>query len=171
MTPLASSPDQNESFGDLSPDGKWLVYLSTSANRDFEVFVGRYPKMNEIHHISRSGALDPIWSRSDDNTVFFWQGNGPFGRVMAAKIAFDPFRVISIEPAINATSLGISGFAYDYDPKNDRFLLVRPSGEITPRTEFRLLQNSLGSSPTRREDRTVRDQIQRRRLRAADFRR
>ena len=93
-----------------------------------------------------------MWSRSDDDTVFSWQRNDPFGRVMAAKIAFDPFRVISIEPAINATSLDILGFAYDYDPKNDRFLLVRPSGEITPRTEFRLLQNSLDSSHTRRQD-------------------
>ena len=143
VTPLVDTPEENVAFGDLSLNDQWLVYLTTAANHDYEVFIRRYPEMDQSHRVSRFGGLDPMWSRANKNTIFFWNGGIPYGKVMAATISFDPFEVLGVEPAVDETSLDLLGYAFDYDAKNDRFLLVRPAGEFQPPTEIRWLRNVL----------------------------
>ncbi len=155
-TPLLSSPDKNEAFGHLSHDDQWLVFLSSKSNRNYEVFVARYPELKKTHWVSGVGLsnrqhlrLDPMWSPNTNDTIFFWDGGIPYGRVMEAKIELDPFKVVSILPAVPATSIDLPGYAYDYDAKTDRFLLVRPAEKVEPATKIRWLRGSLGKQRNR----------------------
>jgi serine/threonine-protein kinase len=53
----------------LSPDGKWLAYVSEESGRP-EVYVQPYPALNASRPVSTGGGREPIWSR-DGRTLFF----------------------------------------------------------------------------------------------------
>ncbi|MEZ5313952.1 MAG: hypothetical protein R2862_10035 [Thermoanaerobaculia bacterium] len=64
---LATSKD--ESFGQLSSDGRWLLWISDES-RSYEVYVARYPEIGGKVQISRAGGVQPRWS-SNDAEIYF----------------------------------------------------------------------------------------------------
>ena len=53
----------NESDGKVSPNGKWLAYMSDETGR-FEVYVRLFPDGHRKIQISNAGGKAPVWARS-----------------------------------------------------------------------------------------------------------
>ena len=60
-------------MGVLSPDGRWLAYLSEETGR-FEVYVQSFPELGHKLEVSTEGASAPRWSR-DGRALLFLDAN------------------------------------------------------------------------------------------------
>ena len=67
-TPIVQTP-ANDSEARLSPDGKWLAYVSDLSGRN-EVYVQAFPIAGERSQISNSGGRVPRWS-ADGRELFY----------------------------------------------------------------------------------------------------
>jgi serine/threonine-protein kinase len=116
----------------VSPDGRWLAYLSNETGRN-EVYVRPFPNTEEgKKQVSDGGAYAPIWSH--DGTELFYVNAD---REMVAldvdpgpDFAVDGQRVLFTVPSGCEVSM-MSG-EYDISPDDQRFLMrraVQPSEE------------------------------------------
>jgi Tol biopolymer transport system component len=72
-----------EMSGTMSPDSRWIAYMSNASGRD-EVYVQRFPATEPAIRVSRAGGMHPDWRR-DGRELFFLAADGS---MMAA--GFDP---------------------------------------------------------------------------------
>jgi hypothetical protein len=72
--PLIATPF-SESSARVSPDGKWLAYLSDESGRG-EIYVQPFPSLGHKTVISVDGGSQPIWS--DDGRTIFFRGEKTF---------------------------------------------------------------------------------------------
>jgi serine/threonine-protein kinase len=101
VNPVVSSPgDDSEAM--LSPDGKWLAYVSTISG-SHEVYVRPYPQQGAGVQVSVRGGTEPMWSR-DGRELFYRSGS----RIMSVV-----HRPVSGSNAFDAPKLLFSG-AYDF---------------------------------------------------------
>src|SRR5262249_37348163 len=63
----------NELLGAISPNGKWIAYMSDESGR-FEIYVQAFPQTGAKQRISQSGGMHPIW-RSDGKELFYRRGD------------------------------------------------------------------------------------------------
>ena len=59
----------NEAQARISPDGRWIAYVSDSTGTQ-EVYVRRYPDLDAPRHVSAGGGAQPQW-RGDQRELFF----------------------------------------------------------------------------------------------------
>jgi len=91
--PIAQTPF-NESDAHLSPDGRWIAYVSDESGRD-EVFARSFPSSDSKWMISANGGTRPRW-RADGRELFFVS---PGGMMMVVSIEGRPqFQVASPRP-------------------------------------------------------------------------
>jgi len=110
--PLVATPF-TENAPALSPDGKWLAYVSNESHQA-EVFVRPFPNINDGRwQVSINGGREPVWAHSgrelfyktgDDQVAVATLGTGPGFEVKARKSLF-------------------SAADYDNDPEHARFNL------------------------------------------------
>jgi len=70
--PLVQGP-ANETHPALSPNGQWLAYASDQSGQ-YEVYLRRYPELDELRQVSHSGGMAPLW-RSDSRELYFYTGS------------------------------------------------------------------------------------------------
>ena len=91
IAPLMTGPD-DELAPDVSPDGKWMAYVSEMSGRD-EVYVTSFPRTGARVQISGEGGTSPVWS-ADGDEIFYQDGN----TMVAAQLdTSDGVRVVSRE--------------------------------------------------------------------------
>jgi eukaryotic-like serine/threonine-protein kinase len=73
----------NERWARLSPDGRWLAYVSDETRRD-EIYVQSFPMPGGKWQVSNNGGTLPIWSR-DGKALFFIGGDR---KMMQADIGY-----------------------------------------------------------------------------------
>jgi eukaryotic-like serine/threonine-protein kinase len=66
--PLLRTPF-NESQGHISPDGRWLAYVSDESGA-LEVYVQRFPSLGGKRIVSIGGGVEPMW-RKDGKELFY----------------------------------------------------------------------------------------------------
>jgi Tol biopolymer transport system component/predicted Ser/Thr protein kinase len=71
----------NEAAGELSPDGRWIAYVSDESGRN-DVYVRTFPEAAGKQRISSNGGTAPRW-RGDGGELFYVDGAGT---LMAAKL-------------------------------------------------------------------------------------
>ena len=59
----------SETFGAISPDGRWMAYISAETGRG-EVFVQTFPTPGRKHRVSSTGA-SAVWWRQDGKQLMF----------------------------------------------------------------------------------------------------
>ncbi len=136
---VSARPDIDEREPALSPDGRWVAYLSNETGQD-EVWVRPFPDVSRgSRQVSMDGGQEPVWS-GDSRTLFFRNGS----RMVAAEVgADDDFSTVRLRPlfADSAFWAFTAHQAYDVDPTTGRFLMLRQVSEELPRAELVLFQN------------------------------
>ena len=128
LTKFLQTP-ASEQAARLSPNGKWLAYISDESGR-FEIYVAAFPGPGGKWAISNSG-LDPLsqiaWSA--DGKELYYQSSG---KRMAVPITNTESFQFSTPQPLPMSIADISGFAPG--PSTGRFLVLRRAGqaEATP---------------------------------------
>jgi Tol biopolymer transport system component len=121
----------NESQGRLSPDGRWIAYVSDESGRD-EVYVRPFPMADSRWQISTAGGQRPRWRR-DGRELFFLS---PEGHLQVVDVQADaPFR--SGRPR----ALFPMRHAEDYDVSADGRFLTRTRIEDRDRGGLQIVLN------------------------------
>jgi Tol biopolymer transport system component len=127
----------------LSPDGRWLAYVSNETGRR-EVFVRPFPDVESGKwQVSTVGGVSPVWAHSG-RELFFVSGAGEL--VSQAVIGGAAFRRGEQRALFNVQAYsGLEGAAdnyrgFDVSPDDQRFLMVRrSSGDVTTTTTTAIL--------------------------------
>jgi serine/threonine-protein kinase len=127
--PLLASPDIAEYTPMLSPDGRWLAYVSNEDGR-YEVRVTSFPDVRERWRISTAGGSEPAWSH-DGRELFYIADDG---HLMSATVAPGAEFAVSSQQRLFATDsyarYGFFNRNYDVAP-NGTFLMLRNAGTST----------------------------------------
>ena len=131
----------SEFNGRISPDGRWVAYVSNESNRS-EVFVQSFPVLGNKKRISTSGGLAPMW-RKDGRELYFVTADHTLMAVSVisggSSLEFlSPTRLFQT-PDLN---FGTVGSRPNYAPSADgkRFLVLVPVEDDRPRG-IQLIQN------------------------------
>jgi serine/threonine protein kinase/Tol biopolymer transport system component len=107
----------NETYAQLSPNGRWVAYLSNETGAD-ELYVARFDNPSERRRISTSGAAQPRWRR-DGKELFYLSGDKSLMAVAVKEgEAFESSEAIAL--------FKLDSIVYDsYDVSHDgkRFLI------------------------------------------------
>jgi Tol biopolymer transport system component len=133
VVPVVSDRSRSHSPA-VSPDGRWLAYVSNRTGRD-EVYVRPWNSEGDEVRVSRQGASEPLWG-PDGKELFYRGTNGVYPVLVAADvdatsgITFGPRRSLFPIGDIAASSFQAN---YDISPDGRTFVMVRlaPSGTIT----------------------------------------
>ncbi len=148
VRPLLDSPFL-ERMADLSPDGRWLAYVSNETGQN-EMYVQAFPGLGSKRRISTEGGIEPAWSRNGRKLVFLSPhvsaaGQG-FRLVETAVTLGDRF---SASPPVPLFDLppwfqpGLGARTYDLTADASRFVFVRetyPPAVSAPH-EIHIVQN------------------------------
>ena len=115
----------NEHTGMLSPDDRWLAYVSDDSGRE-EVYVTPFPGPGGRQPISTDGGSEPVWSR-DGRELYYRNGEA----LMAVTITTEP-QLIAGKPTLlfadpyrsGVDGGGNPGSNYDVTP-DGRFVMIR----------------------------------------------
>jgi eukaryotic-like serine/threonine-protein kinase len=128
----------NEFASSVSPNGQWLAYQSDAGGRP-EVHVLDLTRTGARWQVTTEGGQEPRWS-GDGRQLFYRSSN----RLMAVPLeGGTTFRYGKPRPLFDGIyNSGIeSGRSYDVDPKDGRFLLVRPADDGPPPRSVRMVLN------------------------------
>ncbi len=134
---LLDSPALEEE-GRVSPDGRWLAYISTESGR-FEVYVRSFRGQSGKWQISTDGGLEPLWSPTGKE-LFFRTGS----KLLTVAVKSDPTfvpgtpQVLFEKPFLAANfPLGTSGIS----PDGQKFLLLQLIGQSQSITQVNAVLN------------------------------
>jgi Tol biopolymer transport system component/tRNA A-37 threonylcarbamoyl transferase component Bud32 len=112
----------------LSPDGRWVAYVSNEAGRD-EVYVSPFPEATQKLRVSASGGALPRW-RHDGKELFFVSGTNATGGTLVRSALYSAavtLRGSSLEfgtpVALFDVVPGGVRYFYDVSPDGQRFLV------------------------------------------------
>jgi serine/threonine-protein kinase len=124
-----------ESTPEISPDGRWLAYVSDESGRS-EIYLRSFRNPGGQIAISKDGAVDPRWSR-DGRELFFRSGD----KMMAVSITPGaspapgaPRVLFEGHYQVGDTSTG----SYDVAP-DGRFLMIQPTVPEQNATTFNVV--------------------------------
>jgi Tol biopolymer transport system component len=134
--PFLQTPSR-EFFGQFSPDGRWVVYVSTESQGN-EIYVAPFPGAAGKRQISTAGGLFARW-RQDGKEIFYI---GLDRRLMAAEVTVlaGTFEVGQVRPLFGAVNMTQGVSVYDVSADGQRFLL-RTFPEQKPGEPLTLVQN------------------------------
>ena len=122
----------------ISPDGRWVAYLSSETGRD-EIYVRPFPDADGGRwQVSTAGGSEPLWSR--DGRELYYR-NGDNDMVAVEVLEGETFRTGRQEVLFNADDFWSNRFQRVYDVTADgRFVLLRRSG-ATVEEEVIIVEN------------------------------
>jgi Tol biopolymer transport system component len=109
----------SEFFGQVSPDGRWLLFTSDQSGRD-EIYVSSYPTPGVIHKVSNGGGHKAAWNGSSEIVY----------KVGAEMYAVD----VTLTPAFGASRPkllfagafpNVPGFDFALAPGGQEFLMLQ----------------------------------------------
>ena len=126
--PLAVTEFQELSIS-LSPNDRWLAYVSNNTGRD-EVYVRPFPPDagSGLVQVSTAGGLDPVFAHNG-RELFYWNGAN---ELVAVQFTEDPTFVAGQQEVLFPMDgyLIASGHAmYDVSPDDRRFVMLRMGDE------------------------------------------
>jgi len=122
---VAASPQFAENAPAISPDGRWIAYVSDETGEP-QVYVRPFPDVDTGRwQVSNGPGVSPLWSHSG-RELFFATLDG----LVAAQVETSPsFRVVGQQNLFRfppGVQSGIARGFYDISPDDQRFLMARP---------------------------------------------
>ena len=111
---------ERESEPTLSPDGRWLVYVSSETSRA-EVYVRRFLELDDRRQVSVRSGYDPTWPADGGELVYVRATLGPPEAVMRVTIDIDEGDLVQVKPA---------SVEWDADTRLLRFVIMEGDVEI-----------------------------------------
>ncbi|MEZ5320401.1 MAG: protein kinase [Vicinamibacterales bacterium] len=129
--PFVRLPGQDE-FGALSPDGRWMAYISQVAGRP-EAFVQAFPGPGEAHRVTRDGAQDSeMWWRDDGRQLMVI---GADLQVLLIDLTFTPdISVSAPRPVGRLRFAPVNTRSVDATPDLQRMLAIVPEAGNSARS-------------------------------------
>jgi dipeptidyl aminopeptidase/acylaminoacyl peptidase len=118
--PFLDSP-AFEGDGAISPDGRWVAYVSDESGRQ-EVYVRAFPGKGGRLQVSVAGGEWPLWSR-DGKRLYFSQGR----RLMAVAFGGDGPEATVDRPQAVLDGFDLGRGTVDVMPDDSGFVLVQPT--------------------------------------------
>jgi serine/threonine-protein kinase len=137
----------NEFHPALSPDGRWLAYVSDEGGQD-EVWVRAYPGPGPVRQVSSGGGWEPVWAPDGRQIFYTW----PAGPAVRTRMMAATFRSGS-PPEIGEPRVLFEGDYYheapfgrhyDISPDGQRFLMITSQAFMPAPTEIGVVMNWLG---------------------------
>ena len=130
VVPFVTTANAEETEPSFSPDGRWIVYQSTSQGKS-EVYVRRFPTGDQEHKITGSGGAHPRWRARDE--VFFLSSDA---EMMAVRVRADNALPSGQPERLFATGMRVypNTRAYDALPDGKLFIMALPLGARYPIT-------------------------------------
>jgi eukaryotic-like serine/threonine-protein kinase len=132
-------PAFSEGAAQLSPDGRWVAYVSNEFGR-YDIYVRSFSNPQMKWPISDGGGVEPVWARNGQE-LFYRSGD----RMLAVDITTHPTflpgkpRELFIgQFSRGSTAVGAAG--YDVSLDGRRFLMVKPVGQAEA-TQINVVQN------------------------------
>ena len=140
VRPLLSS-EYNEHSPAISPDGKFLAYVSDEMGRD-DVFVKTYPDLKGKRQLSTEteGGREPIWA-PDSTAIYYRDGTSVVEVPVTREGGFTLGRAKELFEDKYVAGGQYRYRNYDIDPSGKRFLMIKESEDNVPMTEFVIVQN------------------------------
>ncbi len=110
----------NETDGRVSPDGRWLAYVSDESGKS-EVYVQRFFSPGGKWRISSMGGSEPQWSRNGQEIFYMATDQKPMAVSMRAGFSLDPGTPKALFQVRTATDF--VGPEYDVSADGQRFLV------------------------------------------------
>ncbi len=111
-----------EDWGEVSPDGRWIVYDSDESGQ-FEAYVQSFPEAGAKYQVTTRGGVNFAWSR-DGRRLFFGETNVPYTGFVADVLPGPQFR---LGPARLFGRVPDTILYAERARSEDRFLLLIPS--------------------------------------------
>ncbi len=137
VTPFLESR-ANEVQTDLSPDGRWLAYVSDESGV-YQVYVRPFPGPGGKWQVSSEGGDQPLWARSGKQLFYRW-GDQVWVVDVRLDAGFAPSkpRLLFEKPYLHAGPVR----GWDISADGQRFLMVKYEEiKLPPVTEMILVQN------------------------------
>jgi len=139
VKPFLNSPFE-ETYPDLSPDGRWLAYSSNESKQN-QVYVRPFPSSNLKYQISNGGGTHPLWAKDGKRLFYRWHD-----QVWAVDVNTTDRGLATSKPRLLFEKPGYRGSSpvrgWDMSPDGKRFLMVKSEeNKITFVTELTLIQN------------------------------
>ena len=127
----------NETQPRISPNGRWLAYVSDESGRE-EVYVVPFPGSGGRWPISTDGGSRPLWARNG-RELFYRNGD----RTMAVTVTSDAtFSATKPRFLFEAKAVSYLWLNWDVTPDGD-FLMIEPGESDTPPTQINVVLNWL----------------------------
>ena len=126
-TPLLQSPEYVEVQPKLSPDGRWMAYISDESGKR-EVYVRPFPEVNKGRwQVSIKGGVSPLWSPDSRELFYFSEDDGSVTSVAVETApVFKPGTPKKLFPRAAYLGGGTTpGTPWDIHPDGKRFLMIR----------------------------------------------
>ena len=130
----------NETHPILSPDGKWIAYVSNESGLD-EVFVSSFPGLDMTAQISTEGGVEPVWA-PDGKGIYFrdYTGNKLF------RVSFTKGPEIDVgDPTLlfqgSYKSSSPWGRNYDLSPDGKKFLMIKEESIESLASQINIILN------------------------------
>jgi len=139
-TRITSATSVSEWQPAISPDGRWLAYVSDESG-SAEVCIRPFPGVGQKQQISLNGGWSPFWDRKG-HALYYWEG----GTLMEAPVQAGPALTLGTTRTLfSAADVGLDlGDVYSRPAldiaADGRFLIVRRSSE-DPRRGLLLVEN------------------------------
>jgi serine/threonine-protein kinase len=134
--PLLSSV-RYEWMAQLSPDGRWLAYVTNETGRS-EIYVQEFPGPGGRWQVSTDGGEEPRWARNG-REIFYRNGDS----LMAVPIETEAGFKAGKPRVILTGHFADPGVVLDYDvaPDGERFLMIKTDPEQDQAMEIQAVPN------------------------------
>ena len=133
----------------VSPDGRWLAYLSNESGRD-EIYVRAFPEAQGRWQVSAAGGSEPRWARSG-RELYYRNADSLIGVAVASRPTFSvgTRQVLFVRPYLPNPNHA----AYDVSPDNRHFVMIAGSvaapGIVVALDWFAELKSRTGAGASR----------------------
>ena len=127
--PLLQHEGYNEAQPKISPDGRWMAYMSDESGQA-EVYVRPFPEVNKGRwQVSTSGGGWPLWS-PNGRELFYLSNDSAMVVAVETKptLSFGTPKTLFRSTYVGSNRTG--GTSWDISPDGKRFLMIKPPPSI-----------------------------------------